>query len=108
MPSYSRVVHRLCVIGAALAVASGSARAGGLVITAGSPRGIGRAGTGTVGDDGGGALLVNPAAMARRDGARGQLGLALVDDEIAWEPEAGPIARNQAPSSLVPMGAAIG
>jgi len=98
----------MCLIATALAIASGSARAGGLVVVAGSPRAIGRAGTGTVGDDGGGALLVNPAAMARRDGARGQLGLALVDDEIAWEPEAGPIARNQAPSSLVPMGAAIG
>src|SRR6185503_13441902 len=83
-------VRRMCVLGAALAIAAG------------------RAGAGTVGDDGGGALLVNPAAMARRDGIRGQLGLALVDDEIAWEPEAGPIARNQSPSSVVPMGAAIG
>lgn len=90
-----------------LAVAAGPARAGGLV-AGGSPRSIGRAGVGTVGDDGGGALLVNPAAMARRDGVRGQLGLALVDDEIAWVPERGPTARNQAPSSLVPMGAAIG
>lgn len=94
------------MIAAVLAIA-GPARAGGLV-TGSSPRSIGRAGTGTVGDDGGGALLVNPAAMARRDGLRGQLGLALVDDEIAWEPESGPIARNQSPSSLVPMGAAIG
>jgi hypothetical protein len=98
----------MCVIGAALAIASGSARAGGLVVTGGSPRAIGRAGAGTVGDDGGGALLVNPAAMARRDGARGQLGLALLDDEIAWEPVSGPIARNQSPSTVVPMGAAIG
>ncbi len=96
------------MIGAALAIASDPARAGGLVVAGGSPRGIGRAGVGTVGDDGGGALLVNPAAMARRDGVRGQLGLALVDDEIAWEPPSGPIARNQSPSSIVPMGAAIG
>lgn len=91
-----------------LAAAAGHARAGGLVVAAGSPRAIGRAGAGTVGDDGGGALLVNPAAIARRDGARGQLGLALVDDEIAWEPASGPTARNQAPSSIVPMGVAIG
>lgn len=98
----------MCLIALALAVASGSARAGGLVVAAGSPRAIGRAGTGTVGDDGGGALLVNPAAIARRDGARGQVGIALVDDEIAWEPEVGPIARNQSPSSIVPMAAAIG
>ena len=101
-------VIRLCVIAAMLAITAGHARAGGLVVVSGSPRSIGRAGTGTVGDDGGGALLVNPAAMARRDGARGQLGLALVDDELAWEPASGPIARNQSPSSLVPMGAAIG
>jgi hypothetical protein len=106
-PSYSPAVRRLCVIGAMLAIAPGFTRAGGLVVT-GSPRSIGRAGAGTVSDDGGGALLVNPAAMARRDGARGQLGLAFVDDEIAWEPASGPIARNQSPSSLVPMGAAIG
>jgi hypothetical protein len=98
----------MCVIGAALAISSDPARAGGLVVAGGSPRAIGRAGAGTVGDDGGGALLVNPAAMARRDGIRGQLGLALVDDEIAWEPVSGPIARNQSPSSVVPMGAAIG
>ncbi|HWO22110.1 MAG TPA: outer membrane protein transport protein [Kofleriaceae bacterium] len=101
-------VPRLCVIGATLAALAGHARAGGLVITAGSPRAIGRAGAGTVGDDGGGALLVNPAAMARRDGARGQLGAALVDDEISWEPENGPIARTQSPSSIVPTGAVIG
>jgi hypothetical protein len=106
-PSYSRAVRRLCVIAAGLAIAAGRAGAGGLV-TGGSPRSIGRAGAGTVGDDGGGALLVNPAAMARRDGLRGQLGLAFVDDEIAWEPESGPIARNQSPSAFVPMGAAIG
>jgi hypothetical protein len=98
----------MCVIGVALAIAAGPARAGGLVVAGGSPRAIGRAGVGTVGDDGGGALLVNPAAMARRDGVRGQLGLALVDDEIAWEPQRGPVARNQAPSSVVPLGAAIG
>jgi hypothetical protein len=95
------------VIGATLALASGHARAGGLV-AGGSARSTGRAGAGTVSDDGGGALLVNPAAMARRDGLRGQLGLALVDDEIAWEPESGPIARNQSPSSIVPIGAGIG
>jgi len=90
-----------------LAIASDPAHAGGLV-AGGSPRSIGRAGAGTVGDDGGGALVVNPAAMARRDGLRGQLGVALVDDEIAWELEDGPTARNQSPSSVVPLGAAIG
>src|SRR5262249_19063752 len=49
------------------------ADAGGLVVVSGSARSIGRAGTGTVGDDGGGALLINPAAMARRETKRVQL-----------------------------------
>jgi hypothetical protein len=97
---------------AALALAAQApalAWAGGLVIGAGSPRAIGRAGTGTVGDDGGGALLVNPAALARRDGMRGQLGVAFSDDEIAWQVAAdAPIARNQSPSAISPIGAAIG
>jgi hypothetical protein len=98
-------VLRTCVICAALA-ASTHARAGGIVISSGSPRAIGRAGTGTVGDDGGGALLVNPAAIARRDGARGQLGLAFVDDEIAWRGTTDePFVRNQAAGALAPLGA---
>lgn len=86
-----------------------TAQAGGLVVTGGSPRAIGRAGTNVVGDDGGGALLINPAALARRDTWRAQLGIAFSDDEIAWQgaPEA-PLARNQAPSSAAPIGALVG
>ncbi len=95
-------VRRLATICLVLIQAT-SASAGGLVNVAGSPRAIGRAGTGTVGDDGGGALLVNPAAMARRDVTRAQLGLGFTDDEIAWLGEdAAPIARNQASSTLAP------
>ncbi len=79
------------------------------MIGGGSPRSIGRAGAGTVGDDGVGALLVNPAAMARREGKRAQLGLAFVDDEIAWlVSDDAPIARNQSASDFAPTGAAIG
>jgi hypothetical protein len=79
------------------------------VIGGGSPRSIGRAGVGTVGDDGVGALLVNPAAMARREGKRAQLGLAFVDDEIAWlAAKSAPVARNQSASDFAPTGAAIG
>lgn len=86
-----------------------TAHAGGLVITGGSPRAIGRAGTNVVGDDGGGALLVNPAALARRDTWRAQLGLAFADDEISWEgASTAPIVRNQAPSSAAPIGAIVG
>ncbi len=78
------------------------------MVSAGSPRAIGRAGTGTVGDDGGGALLVNPAAIARRDTARGQLGLGFIDDELTWHGDAqSPIARNQSPSQLAPLGAVV-
>lgn len=94
---------------AAIAASPPQALAGGLVIGGGSPRAIGRAGTGTVGDDGGGALLVNPAAIARRAGWRAQLGVSLVDDEIAWQAAAkAPIVRNQAESALAPFGALLG
>ncbi|MDQ3301367.1 MAG: hypothetical protein M3619_32695, partial [Myxococcota bacterium] len=101
-------MRRTCAICAALIVASSAhAIAGGLVIVSGSPRAIGRAGTGTVGDDGGGALLVNPAAIARRETWRAQLGLAFSDDEIAWQGASdAPLARNQAASSIAPNGAA--
>jgi hypothetical protein len=91
------------------AIASQGAHAGGLVVGSGSPRAIGRAGANVVGDDGGGALLVNPAALARREGWRAQLGLAFADDEIAWRGDASaPVARNQAPSSAAPLGAIVG
>ena len=84
------------------------AHAGGLVTTS-SPRSIGRAGTATVGDDGGGALLVNPAAIARRDTKRGELGVVFVDDELDWQSDAegAPNVRDQAPSSVAPYAAAF-
>ena len=101
-------MRRSCAFCAALFVAS-SSQAGGLVVGGGSPRAIGRAGVGTVGDDGAGALLVNPAAMARREGERAQLGLAFTDDEISWLAAAdAPIARNQSASDFAPTGAALG
>lgn len=83
--------------------------AGGLVVAGGSPRSIGRAGAGIVGDDGVGALVLNPAGMARREGERAQVGLAFSDDEISWLAAAdAPIARNQSASDFAPYGAAIG
>lgn len=90
-------------------LAASPSQAGGLVVGAGSPRAIGRAGAGTVSDDGAGALLVNPAAIARREGLRVQLGLAFVDDEIAWRAGGdAPIARNQSASDFAPTAAVLG
>lgn len=52
---------------------------------------------------------MNPAAIARREGLRAQLGLAFTDDEISWLTAAdGPVARNQSASDFAPTGAAIG
>jgi Outer membrane protein transport protein (OMPP1/FadL/TodX) len=98
------------VICAMVALAPAQAHADGLSVVGGSPRAIGRAGAATVGDDGGGALLVNPAAMARRDTARGQVGLAMVDDALVWQSDtsAAPLSKGQAPAQLAPLGAAIG
>src|SRR5262249_27000800 len=96
------------VLGLWLLLAASPAIAGGLVTTS-SPRSIGRAGTSTVGDDGSGALLVNPAAIARRDGKRADVGLVFVDDEISWQSSSkgAPVARDQAPSSAAPFAAAF-
>ncbi len=107
---YSRAVHRACVALALIVAATTPSSAGGIAIIGGTPRAIGRAGTSTVGDDGGGALLVNPAAMARREGTRFQLGVAFADDSIEWYPDHvnGPIARDQAGSSTLPLAAVVG
>jgi hypothetical protein len=83
------------------------ARADGLLTAGGSPRAIGRAGVGTVSDDGGGALLLDPAVLARRETTRAQLGVAFVDDSVEWQhSRSSPIARDQAGSSTMPMIAA--
>jgi|HubBroStandDraft_6_1064221.scaffolds.fasta_scaffold178249_2 hypothetical protein len=77
--------------------------ADGIVIAGGSPRAIGRAGTGTVSDDGAGALLLDPAVLARRDEYRAQIGVAFVDDNVQWlENQDAPLARDQAESRIVP------
>lgn len=69
-----------------------------------TPRAIGRAGVGTVSDDGSGALLANPAAIARRASTRIGLGLAFVDDEMYWLRSASaPAARDQSSSRLLPQ-----
>lgn len=67
-------------------------------------RSIGRAGVGTVSDDGGGALLVNPAAIARREAARVQVAVAFLDDEMYWlHSLSAPAVRDQSSSRLFPL-----
>ncbi len=63
-----------------------------------------------VGDDGGGALLINPAAMARRDTLRVELGAAVIEDAPEWQSltEGAPLSVGRAGSRLAPLGAAIG
>jgi len=103
---YSRRVRALPVC---IVLAAQPAIAGGLV-TSSAPRSIGRAGTTTVGDDGGGALLANPAAIARREGKRGEVGIVFVDDELSYQSTTpgAPAARDQAASSMAPYSAAFG
>ena len=105
-------VRRACTcvsVGLGLAVISAGARADGLAVVGGSPRAIGRAGAATASDDGGGALLVNPAGLARREPWRVQLGLAFVDDALTFRRGSSvPIARDQAGSSMLPSIAIVG
>ncbi|MFT3693222.1 MAG: hypothetical protein QM831_08775 [Kofleriaceae bacterium] len=97
-----RLVATILLFGAC--VWCGSARADGLVIAGGSPRAIGRAGVGTVSDDGGGALLLDPAVLARRDSTRVQIGVGFIDDAIQWgHSSSTPLARDQSGSSTMPM-----
>lgn len=103
-------MHRACAQVALLLVATVPASANGITIVGGSPRAIGRAGTSAVGDDGGGALLINPGAIARRDDTRVQVGVTVIDDAVTWAPDAAdaPIARDQAGSRAQPVAAVIG
>jgi hypothetical protein len=106
--TFSAVNRR--VICALIALAPGRGEADGIAIIGGSPRAIGRAGAATVGDDGGGALLINPAAMARRDTLRAQLGAAVVEDDLHWQSctDGAPQSAGQGGSSFAPIGAGIG
>lgn len=89
--------------------AAARAHAEAVVVGGRSARMIGRAGVGTASDDGAAALLINPAGLARRDGARIQLGLAFVDDEMFWIDRASaPATRDQSSSRLLPLAAIEG
>jgi hypothetical protein len=69
----------------AVGLAAAPARAGGLALDPISPRGVGRAGASMVSDDGAAAVVVNPAALARRDARRVQLGLLALDDDVRYD-----------------------
>ncbi|HUS27088.1 MAG TPA: hypothetical protein VMZ53_01215 [Kofleriaceae bacterium] len=87
-----------------VAVTATHARAESPVVGGRSARSIGRAGVGTASDDGGGALLANPAAIARREAPRMQLAVAFLDDEMSWLHSASsPVNRDQSSSRLLPM-----
>lgn len=49
-------------------------------------RGVGRAGAGVVSEDGGAALFINPAGLARRDAWRMQVAMQLQDRDLAYQP----------------------
>ena len=105
---YSPSVPRgmLCAL---VTLVSSVGHADGIAIVGGSPRAIGRAGAATVGDDGGGALLINPAAMARRDTIRAELGAAMIDDTVHWRTDTpyAPLSVGRAGSQIAPLGALI-
>jgi len=109
LPCRTFVAVNRSVVCALVALAPAQLHADGIAIVGGSPRAIGRAGAATVGDDGGGALLINPAAMARRDTTRAQLGAAVVEDAVQWQSdtEASALSSGQAGSRLAPLGAAV-
>jgi hypothetical protein len=101
---YRHAVIRRCTAFVTLVAWCASARAEAPVVGGRTARGIGRAGVGTVSDDGAGALLANPAAIARRDSTRLQLGIEFVDDEMFWlASKSAPSARDQSSSRLLPQ-----
>jgi len=107
---YSPSVRRAAWVSVCLVLVGipAAVRADGVSIAGGSPRAIGRAGSATVGDDGGGALLVNPAAMARREARRIQLGVAFIDESIDWKrARTVQTSHDQAGSSTAPLLAGV-
>lgn len=97
-------MHRACLAVCVLVGTSGVIRAEPEV-----PRLVGRAGTGAVGDDGVGAIMTSPAALARRESRRVELGTAVVDDGVDHRParDGSPVARSQGAPAVLPTGAAI-
>ncbi len=90
-----------------IAAASASARAGGPEPASLCPRGLGRAGAVVVSADGTDALVLNPAGLARREGARVQLGATLVDSDVSYDsldPDAPTISSRASPTAAPQIG----
>ena len=89
----ARILHATAV---ALIVLGrpGPALAGGLDFDLVGARAIGRAGTNTVSGDGGVALVVNPAGLARSTSLRVQLGVSLHDDDASYRPPDADVANS--------------
>lgn len=76
---------RAVVVAVVLAGVASRAEAGGLELGTESPRAIGRAGAQTVSNDSGAALIVNPAAMARRGELRAVVAAGVHDRDAEIE-----------------------
>lgn len=81
--AYSRTVLRRALLACVLVLAGNvpMAHAGGLDFDVAGARGAGRAGAILVSEDGGPALWINPAGMARRDAFRMQLATTIHDSD---------------------------
>jgi len=93
--------------------APGRAAAGGLDFDLLGARAIGRAGTSTVSGDGGAALVVNPAGLARSTRLRLQLGVAVHDDDAVFraadsEESGSPSVSDRSSPVLAPSGSVHG
>jgi hypothetical protein len=90
-----------------LAGAARAARADAPTDDLPAARTVGRAGAGLVSDDGIGALLAEPAGLARRTQARGQASLSLVDADVGvTTPDHAAAVADQSTGALAPAAAA--
>lgn len=88
------------LLGALAVGPGGAARADDDDVADGSPRGVGRAGTTLVSDDGAAAVQRNPAGLARRDGRRAQLALGVRSERLDDARAGAPIAATGQPAQL--------
>ncbi len=88
-----------------LVMAASNATADGLDLDVWGARSIARAGTTVVSEDGGPALLLNPAGLVRRTQLRMQVGMAFHDDDPTYRASnnlGSPDIKNRAPALVTP------